>query len=134
MEEVKLSPRALLEHEHLDDYVGKHYYLAENVKCELYYRLRLLKIPVTAEHKISMTGQKSSRIDLVVHDFKKIKVLIEVKGRSSSYTKKYKDRKKEMNTKQVQRYKSYGIPVVVCNNMDDIPRAIDEIRSHLLSK
>lgn len=90
-----------------------------NLQAELYYQCRLAGIDnILLEYKLpkeQVKGKRGCRFDAVIFDDNQnIILLIEIKSRGS------KERSEIFNSKQVKKYREYGIPINVINKDTDI--------------
>lgn len=78
-----------------------------NIQAELYKQLTNLGFHVMLEYK-----HENSRFDIIVYSKGQIDCIIEVKRSSKAKT----------DTKQLDKYRSFGITVLVCLGWSDISR------------
>jgi hypothetical protein len=90
------------------------------IQAELYGLLRNMKLDVRGE-----LHQKPCRFDLVVFDGKKAVCIIEVK--------KWVLKKEPTKTKQFKKYSNYGLPVIYCVNMEDVPNTLDRVKQVIMN-
>jgi len=86
-----------------------------NIQAEFYRQCISNGISVYLEYK-----HDNCRFDAVVYEHDEIKFIVEFK----SYAKKMKPK---LNTRQIKKYESYGIPVILVTRMEDVCLAINQI-------
>jgi len=89
------------------------------IQAECYHRLRLLDIESHMEHR-----HENCRFDLVIVKDGNILAIIEFKN----YARDYSHRKRLRNSKQFQKYSSYGVPVIYCRKMEEVDQTIEKIK------
>lgn len=104
------------------------------VQAELYFKIKqsLPTADVRGEVKSRGThglreAKTACRFDLVVYDGIVAVCIVEVKGGSVRHNTTIED------TRQGQRYRTYGVPVIVCYGSDDIDQTVNEVRSYVFS-
>jgi len=84
-----------------------------NIQAELYRRCYMAGLECILEHR-----HDKSRFDAIIVKDGEIKVIIEVKNHRRDYGEK------SINTKQLQKYRSYGVPVMLIRGMSDLDNSI----------
>ena len=97
-----------------------------DIACDLVFGIRQLSSNVRCycELKARLASQRrGSRFDLVVFEDDKPLVIIEIK----------KTRRANRNTKQLFKYRMFGLPVILCAGPLHIAKTIDKVRRLLHS-
>lgn len=90
----------------------------DDVKCELYHKLRQENIDARSEIKI-----KRTKADLVIVKDGYIKCCIEVKTRPGRI---------KVNGSQHYRYTKLGVPVIYCCGKENISKTVDCVKENFL--
>ena len=94
-----------------------------NIQAEFYHQCRLQKIKCILEYKV-----ENCRFDALVYDENRnVKCIVEFKS--------YKTRKKpKTNTNQINKYKKFGLPIIMCTRFEDVKWAVEEAKKTLKPK
>ena len=87
-----------------------------NIQAEFYSQCKSNNINVYHEYKY-----EECRFDAVIYEHDKIILIVEFK----SYKRK---RKPNYETKQIQKYKKYNIPILIVGRMEDVKRTVNYIK------
>ena len=93
------------------------------IQCELYHLCRIEGIEAYPEYSCFVNGQRC-RFDLVIICDDEIVMIIECKSRSH--------RKVNLKTKQYQKYKQTGLPIIYYVNVNMIKQTMTKIKVELI--
>lgn len=92
-----------------------------NVTAELYVRLKQEDISCLLEYKV-----KGCRFDVIIIQGDDIVCIVEVKSRSKRVIKRRLE--KGYKYKQVERYETHGVPVLLVYDLDSIESVVSDIK------
>jgi len=93
----------------------KHTIPSANIQAEFYRQCLDNGISVYLEYKY-----ENCKFDAVVYENDDVRFIVEFKSYATKRTPK-------RNTKQMKKYGSYGIPVILVTRMEDVCLAINQI-------
>ena len=89
-----------------------------NIQAEIYRFCRNNNIKVCLEYKV-----ENCRLDIVIVKHERIILIIETKSRKKEYPKN-----KRYKTKQINKYKKFEVPILVCASWYEIEQTCKEIK------
>ena len=102
------------------EYPKKH--SEAEVQAQLYLALQVRRIDARLQ-VVGRMGAGHHILDVVVFSQNLPQVIIECK----SYRRLYKS-ERLLKTRQLRKYRCWGLPVLVCCQMDEIPETVDRVQ------